>query len=62
MPKKTEPAATKDFHYSVWVTQEQREEIDKAAIAEGEERASTWIRKLILKAARAVNGEKKNGR
>lgn len=62
MPKKTEAPATKDFHYSVWVTQEQREEIDKASETEGEERPSTWIRKLVLKAARAVNGEKKNGR
>lgn len=59
VPKKTE---TKDFHYSVWVTQEQRAEVDKASEAEGEERPSTWIRKLMLKAAREVNGTKKGAK
>lgn len=56
-PTAAEPQR-KRYHYSVWVDDQQRALIDEAAQAEGEEHASTWIRKLAIKAARAVTAER----
>lgn len=52
--------ATKDYHYSVWVNDEQRAKIDQASEIAGEERASTWLRKLAVKEADVlIEGAKK---
>lgn len=61
MPPGKKP--TKDYHYSVWVTEEQRTDIDAASVLAGEEHASTWLRKLAVREAKellaTVNGKKK---
>jgi len=57
MAKPPKPT-TMDLHYSVNVSQEDKELIDRAAKAEDEPKASRWIRRVALKAAREVLGEK----
>jgi len=53
---------TKDYHYSVWVNEEQRALIDKATEIAKEERASTWLRKLaVATATELVEQAKKKG-
>lgn len=61
MPKKpkAEPE-TADYHYSVNVTPSERQLIDRAAmLVDDEKRASRWIRKVALRAAREALGEGK---
>lgn len=53
------PVTTKALHYSVNVSPEDKDLIDRAAAVEEEEKASRWIRKVALRAAREVLGEKK---
>jgi uncharacterized protein (DUF1778 family) len=60
MPKpKIQKTATKDHHYSVNVSDEERDLIDRAAIADGEEKVSRWGRKVMVREARRVLGEQK---
>lgn len=47
-----------DLHYSVNVSKEDKELIDRAAAVEFERKPSRWIRKVALQAAEAVLGKK----
>jgi uncharacterized protein (DUF1778 family) len=60
-PKKTrKPAAEKkDAHMTVWMTDDQADQITRAAKAEDEDKPSSWVRKVALRAARAILGEEK---
>lgn len=62
MAKPPKKAATMDLHYSVNVSDEDKTLIDRAAAAEDEPKASRWIRKVALRAARDVLGEPKGGK
>jgi uncharacterized protein (DUF1778 family) len=59
-PKKA--TTTMSLHYSVNVSDEDKDLIDRAAAAEDEPKASRWIRKVALRAAREVLGEPKGGK
>lgn len=60
MPKaKEQKPVTLDLHYSVNVSEEDKKLIDAAAAAEDEPKASRWIRRVALKAARSVLGDQK---
>jgi uncharacterized protein (DUF1778 family) len=48
----------KEVHFTVWVTRDQEKMITRAALAEDEDKPSVWIRKLALRTARSVLGEK----
>lgn len=67
MAKVPEAVTTKSKHLSVWVSEDQKALITRAAAAEDEDKPGRWLRKLGLKRAREVLGEglpveKKGGR
>lgn len=62
MAKPPKKATTMSLHYSVNVSDEDKDLIDRAATAEDEPKASRWIRKVALRAAREVLGEPKGGK
>lgn len=66
MAKASVTAETKNKHLSVWVSDDQKDMITRAAAAEDEDKPGRWLRKLGLKRAREVLGEapveKKGGR
>lgn len=60
MAKAQKPPAntTMTLHYSVNVSPEDKDLIDRAAARDDEPKASRWIRRVALRAAREVLGEK----
>lgn len=57
MAKAPATIETKNKHLSVWVSDEQKDMITRAAAAEDEDKPGRWLRKLGLKRAREVLGE-----
>jgi uncharacterized protein (DUF1778 family) len=59
MPKaKEQKPPNLDLHYSVNVSVEDKDLIDRAASADFERKPSRWIRKVALQAAQEVLGKK----
>jgi uncharacterized protein (DUF1778 family) len=60
MPKPQKAAKmTKALHYSVNVSEEDKDLIDRAAALDDEPKPSRWMRKVALRAAREALGEKR---
>lgn len=57
MPKPPKSAGL-DLHYSVNVSQDDKDLIDRAAKAEDEPKPSRWLRKVGLRAAREILDKK----
>ena len=59
MPAKPPKSPGLDLHYSVNVTKEDKELLDRASAVDDEPKTSRWIRKVSLRAARELLGERK---